>query len=53
VGGQPGEVVDRLDEVGLALAVAADERRRTGFEDDLDVGVRAEVVQDQVRDVQS
>ena len=30
VRGQPREVVDRLDQVGLALAVAADERRRPG-----------------------
>ena len=51
VRGEPREVVDRLDEVGLALAVAADERRRPRLQRDVDVGVGAEVVQGQVRDV--
>ena len=45
---EPGEVVDRLDQVGLALAVAPDERGRARPELDIDVGVGAEVVQQQM-----
>jgi hypothetical protein len=45
---QPREVVDGLDQVGLALPVAAHERRRPGLEGDLDVGVGTEVVEHEV-----
>ena len=51
VRGEPREVVDGLDQVGLALAVAADERRGTRLQRHLGRGVGAEVVQGQVRDV--
>ena len=51
VRGERRDVVDRLDQVGLALAVAADERRHPGAERDLGLRVGPEVVQREVRDV--
>ena len=51
VGAEPGEVVDGLDEVGLALPVATHERGDARLEGDLRDRVGAEVVQGQVRDV--
>ena len=51
VRGQPGQVVDRLDQVGLALPVAADERRDARLERDVGGGVGPEVVEGQVGDV--
>src|SRR5690606_1124873 len=48
-----GQVVHRLDQVGLALAVRADERGDAGFERQLDLGVRPEIRQRQVCDVHS
>jgi hypothetical protein len=52
MGGEPGQIVDRLDEVGLALAIATQERGDTRIQRDIDVVVGAEVVEDQLRDVQ-
>ena len=40
-----GEVADRLDQVGLALPVGADERRHARVQRELDLGVGAEVGQ--------
>ncbi len=56
VGGDPvaaqgGDVADRLDQIGLALAVGADERRHARVEGNLGPGVGAEVGERQVRDV--
>src|SRR5581483_3678966 len=45
---QPGQVVDRLDEVGLALAVAPDERGDARLQRHLRRGVRPEVVEREV-----
>ncbi len=45
------QVADRLDQVGLALAVGADEGGDARVQRDLDPGVRAEVGQRKMRDV--
>ena len=51
VAGQARQVVDGLDEVGLALPVGADEGRDPGLEGDHEPVVGAEVVQGEVGDV--
>ena len=51
VGGERGQVDDRLDQVGLALPVGADEGARAGLQGQNEVVVGAEVVQGEVRDV--
>jgi hypothetical protein len=43
VGAEGGQVLDRLDEVGLALPVGADEDDDPSTERDVDPGVRPEV----------
>ena len=48
VGFEPGDVVDRFDQVGLALPVGADERGRPARQCDLGVRIRPEVVKLQV-----
>jgi len=48
--GRPG-IGDCLDEVRLALAVAADEEHRAGLQGEVDLGVVAEVDELQVGDV--
>ena len=51
VAGQARQVVDGLDEVGLALPVGADEGRDPGLEGDHEPAVGAEVLQGEVGDV--
>ena len=52
VTGQPRQIVERLDDIGLALTIAADKCRDTGLEGDLQIPPRPEVVQRKVRGVQ-
>ncbi len=49
VAAERGEIADRLDEIGLALAVGAHESRDARIERNLDPGVRAEVGERQMR----
>jgi len=51
VGGQPGEVVDGLHEIGLALAVASQEGAGPRLEGEIDLAVGTEVEQLEARDV--
>ena len=48
---ESGDVTERLDEVGLALTVAPEERSDAGPQLEIDLGVAAEVGEGQSCDV--